>query len=131
MICAACRSVAAAIGANRAKAAARLANLVISNSLMCFVTFEIEMPAPARIDAPAAVFFLRVNPEKKSREPLGSRLPCSIVAGGFGGSGDDQSGLSQRGQRGRGDQGQGGCEAEKLGHLAPQNCVSELLMHPR
>ena len=40
------------------------------------------------------------------------------VAGGFGGSGDDQSCLVQRGERDWGEESQRGGDAEKLGHWA-------------
>ncbi len=53
------------------------------------------------------------------------------VAGGFGGSGDDQSGLVQRGEGEWGHQSQREAEAEKLGHFASsliRVAVSVLLM---
>ena len=67
---------------------------------------------------------------------VGVRAFRMTVAGGFGGSGDDQSSLGSRGERDRGEEGGRGDEAEKLGHVrlrisfgvcAP---VSDLLMHP-
>jgi hypothetical protein len=87
---------------------------------MCFVAFDIEMPAPMRMDASAAAFFCAGFTPKEKPRTLGFAASLLTVAGGFGGSGDDQSGLIQRGERGRGDQRQGGCETEKLGHLLPK-----------
>ncbi len=54
---------------------------------------------------------------KVKARTLGVRAFRMTVAGGFGGSGDDQSSLGGRGERDRGEEGGGGDEAEKLGHV--------------
>lgn len=114
-------------------------------SLRCFVAFVFEMPAPRRMDARAGAFFRVVRnifmqnrrrpaTHKKSRGPLQSAASYLTVAGGFGGSGDDQGSLVQGRQRDGRDQREGGGEADKLGHCGLPigvSCLSDLLMQPR
>ena len=67
--------------------------------------------------------------QTKRRGPRGDpRLPFLIVAGGFGGSGDDQSSLVQGRGGDRHEHGEGDGEGDQLEHVRLQNSWSELLM---
>mgnify|MGYP000865186554 CR=1 FL=1 len=74
------------------------------------------MPHAVRSDA-LRVRNRATRTKEKPRIQGDPRLPKLTVAGGFGGSGDDQSGLVERSERGRGEESQCGGDAEELGHL--------------
>ena len=61
-------SVKAATGAKRTNATAKLTNLVISISLVVFVAFEFEMPAPVLLDASPQNFLLRLLHKRKTAD---------------------------------------------------------------
>ena len=65
--------------------------------------------------------------KRKAANLDGFAASVLTVAGGFGGSGDDQSSLGHRGQRNRRNQRDGGGEAQKLGHCGlPELCFDLL-----
>ncbi len=75
--------------------------------------------------------------KNKDADSFESASSVVTVAGGFGGSGDDQSSLGDRGEHRWGDEGGGGDEAEELGHFQNSEIwwsgsppVSEPLMRP-
>lgn len=56
-------------------------------------------------------------PKSKDADSFESASSVMTVAGGFGGSGDDQSSLGDRGEHRWGEESGGGDKAEELGHF--------------
>ena len=131
-------STAAAMGANNTNASANVAALAaVERALSLFIVVILEVVLSLlTIGCRAPRVRMRRAHEiaqhthaisesddawrpntEKPRIQGDPRLPKMTVAGGFGGSGDDQSSLVERSERGRSEESQCGGEAEKLGHL--------------